>query len=306
MFYLQRQIALLEEIGATVRLTHTLANLGTIAFRAGNVEQGLALTRRYLALAEASNDRLSKAGALSLMGAYTLGAKTDYAAANTYFAQVTALGLELLSDGLTARLASMGLAYQAYVALLQGDLELAQHFSSKQQEAVALQNNARDQADAYVIRCLLEATAGNYCAIDAELLASTSISHVYFTPLAFRLSACGRGNTEAALNSLISEWAVPITLKWPSLILRDMPVVAFILAESGNLARAAELLAMGRAHPACPIGWWEQMDLVQALEARLQDRLSPADYAAAQESGETMDVQETAKTLLHELKSIAL
>ena len=305
IFYLQRQIVLLEEIGATVRLTHTLANLSTIAFRAGRVEQGLALARRYLALAEAGNDRLSKAGALALMGAYTLGEKCDYAAADTYFAQVTALGLALLADGLTARFASMGLAYQAYIALLQGDLVLARHFSRRQQEVVARQNNARDRADAHVVHCLLAATAGNYCEVDAELLSSTSISHVYFTPLAYRLSACGRGDTAAALTSLLSEWALPITLQWPSFILRDLPVTAFILAEAGALVRAAELLAMGRAHPACPVGWWEQMDLVRTLEARLQDGLSPAEYAAAQERGPAMDVQETAQTLLQELKAMA-
>jgi len=304
MFYLQRQIVLFEEIGATFRLTHCFANLSTIAFRAGQVEQGLALAQRYLALAEENNDRLSRPSALALLGAYELGAKSDYAAANALFAQVTALGLELLSDGLTARVASMGLAYQTYVALLEGDLMSAQQLAAKQQEVIAVRNNSRDQADAYVIQCLLDATAGNYCLIDAELLGATSISHVYFTPLAFRLSACGRGNTEAALSSVISEWSLPITMAWPALIVRDIPVVAFIMLAHGDPLRAAELLAMGRAHPACPVDWWKQMDLVRTLEARLLDTLSLADYASAQASGQSMDVQETAKIVLDELKAL--
>lgn len=86
--------------------------------------------------------------------------------------------------------------------------------------------------------------------------------------------------------------------------MRDIPVVTFIVLEHGDAVRAAELLAMGRAHPACPIGWWKQMDLVRTLEARLLDTLSPADYASAQARGQTMDLQETAKTVLDELKAM--
>jgi hypothetical protein len=91
---------------------------------------------------------------------------------------------------------------------------------------------------------------------------------------------------------------------WPSIILANLPVAAYILLERGEPVRAIELLAMGRAHPDCPIGWWEIMELVQTLDARLQADLSPAAYAAAQARGQKMDVQETAKGLLDDLKAM--
>ena len=79
-------------------------------------------------------------------------------------------------------------------------------------------------------------------------------------------------------------------------------MVAFILVEQGEYARAAALLAMGRAHPACPRGWWDSMALVQDLEARLQAELSPEEYAVAR--GREMVVGETAVSLLAELKAM--
>jgi hypothetical protein len=62
---------------------------------------------------------------------------------------------------------------------------------------------------------------------------------------------------------------------------------------------------VGRAHPHCPIGWWEIMDLVQTLDARLQAELSPEAYAQAQARGREMDVQQTTISLLAQLKEMA-
>ena len=81
-----------------------------------------------------------------------------------------------------------------------------------------------------------------------------------------------------------------------------MHVATFIVFERGDSVRAAELLAMGRAHSACPIGWWEKTDLFQKLDARLQTELSTASLAGAEARGQTLDVQETAKVLLDDLK----
>ena len=304
MVYFQRQISLLESIDSPFRLTHCLTNMSSMAFRAGKIEQGWLWAQRCLRMATESNDRINKPGALAILGAHTLGVKRDYTAADTLFAEVTVLGLELLADNLTATVASLGLAYQAYIALLQGDLKLAKQFSREQQEVVALRNNSRDKADAMFIHYLLDATVGTYRVIDPERLQLVSVGHRWFADFTARLNACGLGQTEAAVASLIQELSVPLTMIWPSLILANLPIAATIMLERGDQVRAVELLAMGRAHPACPIGWWEKMALVQTLDARLQAALSPAAYAAAQARGQKMDVQETAAALLDDLKAM--
>jgi hypothetical protein len=98
---------------------------------------------------------------------------------------------------------------------------------------------------------------------------------------------------------------VPITKRWPALLLQYLPIVCDFLARRGEPARAAALMAMARAHPACPRGWWEVMALVRELEASLQATLPEGEYAAAQAQGRELDVLETAASLLEELKTMA-
>jgi hypothetical protein len=94
-----------------------------------------------------------------------------------------------------------------------------------------------------------------------------------------------------------------MAMRWPAVLLYVLPAAVFVLAEKGEHSRAASLLAAGRAHPACPHGWWGVMALVRELDARLQAELSPPAYAAAQSQGREMDVRETAAALLAEFRS---
>lgn len=98
---------------------------------------------------------------------------------------------------------------------------------------------------------------------------------------------------------------MPISKRWPTILVQFMPVAASLLADEGQHARAAALMAMARAHPGCPHGWWEIMVLVQGLDARVQAALSSAEVAAAQAQGREMDVTLTATGLLEELKALA-
>lgn len=118
------------------------------------------------------------------------------------------------------------------------------------------------------------------------------------------LTAYAQGNIPVAATTIVRAWSLPIAMRWPSILLQYIPVVASLLADQGEFSRAVALLAMARAHPACPQGWWEIMVLVQELEARLQAELSPEEYAAAHSQGRKMDLKETAVSLLEALKAM--
>jgi predicted ATPase/DNA-binding SARP family transcriptional activator len=302
--FFQTQARLYEEIKATFRLATSLAITAMMAYRAGQIEIGLALVKRALVLAEQSNDELNKLASLIALAFYTLHDQVDYETADQQYAAVSALGLELWEQGLTGNPAMIGLAWQGFIALLQGNLTQAGAFAEELKRIGDVRNNPREKGNATSFRSLLEATAGSYQAVDLSIFESVAVGHTEIASYSLILNACGLGNVEMAIAGIIRVWSQPMALRWPTVLLYVLPAAVFTLTEKGEYSRAASLLAAGRAHPACPRGWWGVMTLVQDLDARLQTELPPAEYAAAQAQGREMDVRETAVALLEELKSI--
>lgn len=302
--FFQSQARLYEEAKATFRMASSLAITATIAFQAGQVETGLAMAQRSLTIAEQSNEEMYKLASLIAMAFYTLHDQVDYETADRQYAEVSDLGLRLWRQGITANPAMIGLAWQGFIALLQGNLPRAYQFSQKLKSIADMRNNPREKGSAACFFSLLEATTGNYQVVDSTFFESVAIGHTDFASYSLILNTCGSGNVETTISAIIREWSQPMVMRWPSVFLRALPTAVFVLAENGYYSRAAALLAMGRAHSACPRGWWEIMALVQELDARLHAALSPEAYAAAQAMGREMDVGETAVTLLEELKAM--
>lgn len=217
---------------------------------------------------------------------------------------MAALGLAIWREGLSALLALTGLSFQGFIALLQGQLAEAQLVGQQMQEITEVINNPRDSARSEAMASLIQATMGRYEEAHLEAFAPLASGVLGIQAIGTALTAFGQGYIPLAIKTVIQAWSVPIALRWPSILFQFIPIVAALLADRGDFSRAATLLAMGRAHPACPRGWWEIMDLVQKLEARLQAELSPEAYAAAQAHGRELDVGETAVSLLEELKAM--
>ena len=304
LYYFQRQTSLYEAVQTMNRLAGSLNVTGMLAWVAGQTELSRMLNQRALAVARQTNNRLQEAAAYFASGVYALGEKVDYDYAKQQFSNGLTLGLEMLSDGFGSQAALFSLAAQSFASLLQGDIVSAQEFAQKMQELVVVRNHPREQASTDMILRLIEATMGRYTAIELKALNQLSSGHPIFADYCLTLNAWGLGNSQLVITSLIRRWSMPVTMRWLSHILRDIPPIAFILAERGDFSRAVALLAMGWAHPACPHGWWKVMVLLQELEARLQAVLSPEEYAAAQARGQEMDVRATAVSLLEELKAM--
>jgi hypothetical protein len=276
-----------------------------MAYRAGRVEAGLALAKRSMIVAEESKDEMNRMAPLLALAFYTLHDQVDYEAADRQYAEVADIGVRLWRQGLTANPAMIALAWRAFIALLQGDLSGARPFAEELQGIAERRNNPREKGSAASFLSLLQATAGDYQPISPSIFEAVAIGHTDFASYSLILNACGLGNVQAAIAGIIREWSQPIANRWPAVCLRTVPAAAFVLAQKGDDWRAAALLAMGRAHAACPHGWWEKMVLVQALDARLQGALSAENYAEAQARGREMDVGETTVALLEELEAMA-
>jgi hypothetical protein len=199
----------------------------------------------------------------------------------------------------------IGLAWQGFIALLQGNFSRARHFAQELKTISDVRNNPRDKGSAACFLSLLDATAGNYQVVESSIFESVAIGHTHFASYSLILNACGLGRVQAAIAGIIQEWSQPMALRWPAVLLRALPAAVFVLAEKDDYAQAVALLEMGRAHPACPHGWWESMVLVLELDARLQEALPPEDYAAAQARGLEMEVGESAVALLEEVQAMA-
>jgi hypothetical protein len=191
------------------------------------------------------------------------------------------------------------------VCLLQGQLAEAEQYSEKMMDIVSVRNDPQDKVHAEALAGLISITEGKPEPVNLQVLATREAGVLNFGPIGMALAAYARGDRSLAARTVVEAWSVPITMRWPAILLQFIPVAASLLADKGQNARAVALMVMARTHPACPHGWWEIMALVQELDARLQAGLSPEEYAAAQAQGREMEVKETAVSLLEKLKAMA-
>jgi predicted ATPase len=282
MAYFQTKVELYEQEDELFGLPLTLGRMAMVAVYDGQVEAGLEFGQRATARAEKYNSILDKPVGLFLLAIYTLFEKNDYGTSQELTAELTVLALESWAHGLNAISVLGSLTYQGFIALLQGRLDQAQQCSQKMYELAAVRNSSRDKLSADAIAGLIKSTMGQYETVNLQALESKEGGVLNIGPIGVALAAYGKGNIPLAVMTVVRAWSTLITRRWPSILLQFIPVVASILADQGELFRAAALMTMARAHPACPRGWWEIMVLVQELEARLQAALSAQEYAAAQ------------------------
>jgi tetratricopeptide (TPR) repeat protein len=250
------------------------------------------------------DDPLFKETRLYFKAIFALYDKADYETAKQLIQEITAISYRLWLEGLNAINLFGSMIFQGLIALMQGKLTEAQQLSQKLFEYAAVRNNYYDKVRAESLEALIMATLGQYEDVNENALKNREGDVLLFGPFGRTLVAYGRGNHQQAIVYIVQAWSVPIVMRWLSILLQYVPVVAAILADQGQYTRAVSLLAMAREHPACPRGWWEIMVLVRELESRLETELSDEQYAAAQAKGREMDVRQTAESLLQELKAM--
>ena len=304
MAYFQEQADIYEEENERFRLPLSLNRVAMLALFTGQLDVAVRLNQQATRVAEQSDNLLFKSAGLYFSVLFAMYDKNDYEAAEEHLAELTALQHELWSAGIGTINLLGSLNYQGLVALLQGKVDEAQRYSRRMAEVAEVTNNPRDKLRADALASLLQATRGRYDGSSLELFERLEAGVLNIGPIGAALTANGLGNSLLAASKVVQAWSVPIALRWPSILLEYVPVVACILADQGEYSRAAALLAMGRAHPGCPRGWWDIMALVYELEARLEAALLPEEYAAAQARGLELDVPETAASLLEEFKAM--
>jgi predicted ATPase len=303
--YFQKQTDLYEQENEVFRLPLSLSRVALLVLFAGQIEEAFTLFQRAASVSEQYGDPLFGLTRLYLLALYSLFDKIDYPMAKQQFAEISAWSHQLWLDGLNAINLFGSMIFQGLITLMQGELAEAQQLSQEMYEIAAVRNNPNDKLRADSFEGLIRATTGQYKTVNVPALEAREGDVLLIGPIGMALTAYGKGNHHVAITMIVQAWSVPITMRWPAILLQYMPIVASLLADQGEFSRAAALLAMGRTHPACPHGWWEIMVLLQELEARLQTELSPEEYAAAQARGREMDVRETAVSLLEELKAMA-
>jgi predicted ATPase/DNA-binding SARP family transcriptional activator len=302
MAYFRNQMEIYEQEDEVLRLTVVLGGMGMLLLYTGQVDFAYTFGQRSKDLAAKYNNQIIASEGLFVLAFFTLYAKGDLEAGKQQLAELTNVGMKSWLAGLNARVVLGGLGQQAFICIQQGQLNNAQRFLNEMTKIAKSRNSPNSLNVVHGIDSLIEMTKGQYDSADLRILATYPGSVLYIGIIAMALASYGRGDAPSAAKFVVQAWSMPITLRWLGILLQYLPIVASLLADQGHYARAVALLAMGRAHPACPRGWWEIMDLMQKLEARLQAELSPAELAEAQARGRAMDVQATAMALLKELK----
>ena len=301
--YFQRQVDIYEQENEVLRLPLSLGRLSMLMLFAGQIEVAFKLSQRATEISKQASPLFQSAAAF-ILTMYKLFEENDYAAAQASIAEITAAAHKSWLAGYGAINVLGGLILQGYIALLQGKLDEAQQIRQKAVEIATITNNPRHTERAEAFASLIRLTLGEYQTVQVQIFASREGGLLSIGAIGTALTAYGQGNIPLAVMTIIQNWSTPIATRWLNILLQFMPIVVALVADKGDHARAASLLAMGWAHPSCPRGWWEIMALVQDLEARLQAALSPEVYAAAQARGQEMDVRETAVSLLEELKGM--
>ncbi|MDX1613355.1 MAG: protein kinase [Candidatus Promineifilaceae bacterium] len=305
LHFFGQQETIYRQEGEVFRLPNCLGRTAMAALFAGEVEASRQLSERFLATVREYRNVLHEPVALSFTAVSALFDDLDYEGANELFVDMAARGRAIWQEGLSIWALVGGLLYQGIIALLQGQLEAARRIERELRDVAEVRNSPREIRRVSSFTSLLNATEGRYQEAEVPALPSSGSRVLSINFITVALTAYGQGDRQLALATCIGAWSIPITRRWPALFLQYMPVVCALLADQEAHARAAALMAMSRAHPACPRGWWEIMDLVREVDTRLQEALTKEELRAAQRQGRELVVEETAPLLLEELKTLA-
>ena len=309
--HFQQQLALLNSVGDLLRTSAALGQFANALLWAGQPDQAVSAVHQSLALARAGSDTTTTSLSFTVLGVSEFYFYGDYRAASGYLDEAMAANVLWSEAGFHTPWLLITIVYQAYVALLNGDLAETEHKTRQALDYATELNATYPRLIADSLESLLKATSGRNQEALAQaanaLNRSRQIGSDMLGLQAIALAGSGVREWSTVLRQLLFVWQLSVQANLPNIpmLLALLPMVAAVLEGMGRTERAVQVLAMGRAHAACPHGWWDNMTLVQDLDTRLQKTLSPAAFANAQAMGRDLDTRETARHLLAELSELA-
>jgi hypothetical protein len=160
---------------------------------------------------------------------------------------------------------------------------------------VALVKGARTEARQRLDDCMI-------LCMEEEIQNYTGLTHPYLGYLAREEGAVAHkeGATAQAWHHLCRALQIGAALGDPRPRTRALPLLALLLADQGEVARAVELYALASRHPAVANSRWFE-DVAGKQVASAAAALPSELVAAAQERGRARDLEATVEELLAEL-----
>ncbi len=295
------------------RLIWALLVRAYMLFGVGRDAEGSQAAKESLDLGRSTGDRINSSSAQLLLGVQQLTGSGDYSAVTQIMQKARVDGQTLRSEGYPSTPLIISLIYLGALELIRGELESANDTSQQVSQFAAESGRPWDVAANNALAGLINATIGAYDRASAQ--AGEVFSQQARFPLidetlaswAQVLAACGRGDTDLARSLSLKQLKVSVQVREhpdAAILLFYVPAFAWLISASGRSERAVEILALARAHPACPQGWWQHLHLLQILEARLMADLSANTYAAAQKKGQELTLGRTMVALLEEFSAL--
>jgi predicted ATPase len=281
----RERLAIYRRLDETYHLALCLNNTAFTSFLVGRVADGLAAAEECLAITRQDGNRVQMAGALRTIGGHRLFFSGDYEEAVHYYREA----VDVLVDMGVKGLAASGLARLSLLALITHDPAEAQRLGRRALHLAQEANSPADMGGVYSYLGLMNAIEGRQEIAKKQLTAALTLtsnqSETGPAHLGLSIVYFLQGDMARADHELLMELAALVLASASAFLVWCLGILAVIRAGEGQLVQAAELLALGKSHPACPTGWWANWPAMQTVEARLENELAPAELLAAQERG---------------------
>lgn len=293
----QRSLAISRAIGDRWGEGTDLNMLGEVAYTLGDYVEAERLYRESVALAEAVGDRYNLAWCLDRV-ADVLSLQGRYDEAEVIAAQGVENGRELGNRHWIA----YGFLCLTEITSGKGDFEAAMHYFRQSFEAFETTDSSEGPAWLRIAGCVIALAQGNTA--DLERFARESLVIFEQTRSPWGRSAAlhylgeaarCRGEFEAARRYLSQ--AVQLAVESKSIMLLMRYVVGFsaLFAETGEQARAAELLTLAIQHPAT---WQITRERARRLLDSLAGDLTPETLATADQRAAARSIDAVIAELL--------
>ena len=279
---------------------HLLGEIGWFYLLTGNLQKRIEFTNQQYEMAKENEDRLITADAQGVLG------QIDERAGR--YIQAEAKYLKVLPVFQEYRDWAHTIEYSARlgeVFFLKGDIRLARRWVERA-EALLRQSSRRTHPWNLTH---IESTLGmilifdeQYSQVD-QLTRDDMLGYFSFLPIRKSVySKIGQGDFNAARGYLWKALDSALGLQSIGWQVQCLPAAALLAASEDQLERATELLALSFHHPATVTGWLEKFPLVTRLRERLETELSEKVYEKAWDQGKSLDLAETVRELLNELR----
>jgi predicted ATPase/DNA-binding SARP family transcriptional activator len=235
------------------------------------------------------------------MGTLSTG---DYEATEEYCQQALEIDTEMrLRMGIVESKTLLGLVH-----FLRGDRDRAQLLAEQSLRMARVIGFSGTLAHAMALKTLVTALVGDPAVserVGTEGLAQrpTFLGRILLH-WALSIASCRLECYDAAWDHVMEALRLAQRLSLPAMMTWPLPIVALILAQRDDTARAAELLSFAYSHPLALNGWTGHWEKLKGLRAQLSDQLGTEAFEAAWTQGTELCLETTVHELLLSCESV--